>query len=85
MVKCPICGKMVVFRRPKLQQTKRGMYEATPKRLYGNPYDRESREPEKGKIYGCIGPNCFFEMNEEDYYPKKILKKLLPNHVFFLK
>jgi hypothetical protein len=77
MVKCPICGKRVVFRRPEPKQTKRGMYEATPTHLYGNPYDQESCEPEKTKVYGCIDPHCFFEMSEEEYYSKKEIERIM--------
>jgi hypothetical protein len=93
MVKCSICGKRVVFRRPEPKQTKRGMYEATAEHLYGNPYDHESREPEKVKIYGCIDPHCFFEMSEEDYYSEKEYERIMDkssilpeaeNHDFFI-
>lgn len=77
MVKCPICGKRVVFKRSELKQIKRGMYEATPKHLYGNPDNHESRDLEKGKIYGCIDPHCFFEMNEEEYYSEKEFERIM--------
>jgi len=77
MVKCPICGKRVVFRKLETKPIERGMYEAVPKQLYGfNPHGQVN-EPEKLKIYGCIDPNCFFEMTEADYYSEQEYEKIM--------
>jgi hypothetical protein len=57
------------------------MYEVEPKHLYGNPYDNQTDEPKKVKIYGCINPKCLFEMSEEEYYSQREFENFMSKAV----